>query len=338
MSAFIPKSMQAVLVEANSGSLTVSQIPMSQPGPGQVLIRMAAAPINPSDVGFARGSYGVQKGLQVIPDFEGSGTVMAAGPGLLPRLLLDKRITCSTPSGGTWAEYVVVPARNCFPLSKNLSFEQGAMLIVNPLTAVAFFEIAKQNKHVAIVSNAAAGALGQMVLRLGRRIRVPVIHVVRRDAQVGMLHSMGGEYVLNSSDTDFYDKLHQLSHQLNATLILDPVAGEQSRKLLDAVPSGSTLLVYGSLSSVKNDTTSQTSDPTKHIEGFYMPDWLAKKNIVQVLGYLRQVQRLATKDLKTNIQKRFQLTQVQEALELYRTNATAGKVLLLPGIYLGSAN
>lgn len=76
MSAFIPKSMQAVLVEAYSGSLTVSQIPTPKPGPGQVLIRMAAAPINPSDIGFAQGSYGVQKGLQVIPGFEGSGTVV----------------------------------------------------------------------------------------------------------------------------------------------------------------------------------------------------------------------------------------------------------------------
>ena len=137
------------------------------------------------------------------------------------------------------------------------------MLIVNPLTAVAFFEIAKRNKDVAIVSNAAVGALGQMVLRLGRWNRVPVIHIVRRDAQVGMLHSMGGEYILNSSDMDFYNKLHQLSHQLKATLILDQVGGEQSRKLLDAVPSGSPILVYGSLSSVKNDTTSQASDPTK---------------------------------------------------------------------------
>src|SRR5512133_1548991 len=138
MHTLIPKRMLAVLVKPD-GELVVDQIPTPRPGPGQVLIRMAAAPINPSDIGFTKGSYGVFKGSQVIPGFEGSGTVVEAGSGLLPRLLLSRRVTCSTPSGGTWAEYLVVTAQNCFPLNRNLSFEEGSMLIVNPLTALAFF-------------------------------------------------------------------------------------------------------------------------------------------------------------------------------------------------------
>jgi NADPH:quinone reductase-like Zn-dependent oxidoreductase len=206
------------------------------------------------------------------------------------------------------------------------------MLIVNPLTAVAFFEIAKQGRHSAIINNAAAGALGQMILRLGKRNHIPVIHIVRREAQVEPIRSLGAEYVLNSADKDFYDQLHQLSHQLKATLILDPVGGEQTWQLLDAVPSGSTVLVYGSLSGIRSAAISQgPSNPMKRIEGFYMPDWLSRKNILQILGYFWQVQRLAARELKTNIQKRFPLAHVKEALELYQSNPTAGKVLLLPG-------
>jgi NADPH2:quinone reductase len=330
MQTTIPEVMRAVVVDQQNQTLSAQQIPVQHPGPGHVLVQMAAAPINPSDLGFAKGSYGVQNVAYVIPGFEGSGTVVAAGPGLLPHLLMGKRVICSTASGGTWAEYLVVPATNCFPLLKGLSLEEGSMLIVNPLTALAFYEIAKQAKHAAIINNAAAGALGQMILRLGQRNRIPVIHVVRREAQVELLCSLGGQYILNSTDANFTKQLRQLSHKLKATLILDPVGGEQTRRLLDAAPSGSTVLVYGTLSGIKKDTTSQgSSDPTKRVEGFYMPDWLARKNTLQVVCNLRRVQHLAARELHTNIHKRFPLAQVKGALELYQTNPTAGKVLLL---------
>ena len=207
------------------------------------------------------------------------------------------------------------------------------MLIINPLTSLAFFEIAKQGKHAAMVNNAAAGALGQMILRLGQSYHLPIIHIMRRKEQVELLRSMGAQYILNSTDTNFIEHLRQLSHELKATLILDPIGGEQTWQLLDATPSGSTVLVYGSLSGIRNNTASQGyNDPTKNVMGFFMPDWLATKNVLQVVGYLTQVQRLAKKELQTKVQNRFSLAQVQEALELYQTNPTAGKVLLLLGI------
>ena len=202
------------------------------------------------------------------------------------------------------------------------------MLIVNPLTAVAFFEIAKERKHPAIINNAAAGALGRMILRLGQVKNVPVIHIVRRDEQVELLRSMKAEHILNSSDTDFDTKLDRLAHGLNATLILDPVGGEQTRRLLEAAPKGSTAIVYGSLSGSKDEQL-RSGDPTKHIEGFFMPDWLGTKNILQLLGYLNQVQRLAKNELRTNIQQRFPLAKVQDALAFYQSNPSAGKVLLV---------
>jgi len=114
----------------------------------------------------------------VILKFEGSGTVVAAGPGLLPRLWLGKRMACAVSSfGGTWAEYLT-HATLCVPLRNNLSLEQGAMLLVNPMTALAFFDIVKRGKHAAITSTAAASALGRMIVRLSQRHRVPVIAVV----------------------------------------------------------------------------------------------------------------------------------------------------------------
>jgi NADPH:quinone reductase-like Zn-dependent oxidoreductase len=168
---------------------------------------------------------------------------------------------------------------------------------------------------------------------MGQSRQIPVIHIVRREAQVELLRSMGAEHILNSTDADFDEKLHSISHRLRATLILDPVGGEQTQRLLNAAPGGSTALVYGSLSGIKNDPDSQRpTDPTKHIEGFYMPDWLRTKNILQVLWNLRQVQRLSANELHTTVQRCFPLDQVQEALELYQANPTAGKVLLIPNM------
>ncbi len=329
MQTTIPEMMQAVLLQKNDGALTVGQIPVPAPDTGQVLVRIAATPINPSDLGFLRGSYGFQKPFPVVPGLEGSGTVLAAGPGVLPHLLLGRRVACSARSGGTWAEYLVTSASTCFPLPKNLSFEQGSMMIVNPMTALAFFEIAKRDRHAVIVSNAAASALGRMILRLGQLYNVPVIHIVRRQEQVELLHSLGGQYLLNSSDPDFYAQLRKLSSQLKATLILDPVAGDQAQGLLDAAPDGSTLLIYGTLSGKRIDPHS-LNQSGKRVDGFFLPDWIAKRNILQVLLDMRRAGQLVARELQTIIQKCFPLQAVEQAMALYQANPTAGKVLLVP--------
>ena len=129
MSTPIPEFMQAILLQGKGKPLTVGQIPVPRPGRGQVLVRMAAAPINPSDLGFLKGGYGFQKPFPVVPGFEGSGIVVGAGPGVLPRLFVGRRVVCSAQQGGSWAEYLVASASQCFPLDRKLSLEQGATLI-----------------------------------------------------------------------------------------------------------------------------------------------------------------------------------------------------------------
>ncbi len=330
MKVTIPETMQAVQLVENGESLTVGQMPIPQPGPGQVLVRMAASPINPSDLGFLEGSYGVQRPSPTVPGFEGSGTVVAAGSGLLPRLWLGKRVACAAPTSGAWAEYLVTRAAQCIPLQDNISFEQGAMLLVNPMTALAFFDIAEREKHAAIVNTAAASALGRMILRLGLRHRVPVIHVVRRQEQVDLLHSLGAEFVLSSNDPNLSSQLHDLTHRLKATLILDAVGGELVQLLLDAAPFGSTVLLYANLSGERYSMDLRPLGMEgKRLAGFFLGNWAAKRNLVQVLRDTRRVQRLAATDLQTTVQKRLPLSAIRQAVELYQHNMTAGKVLLV---------
>jgi len=330
MSSSIPSTMHAVQLDEPNGSLVWREIPVPRPGAGQVLVRMAAAPINPSLSGM---SYGKLRQFPFTPGGEGSGTVVEAGDGFMPRMLNGRRVACSgLPGGdGTWAEFMVTSAQLCVPLNKNVSWEQGTMLLVNPLTALAMMEIAKQGKHRAIVSTAAASALGGMILRLGKRNNVPIIHVVRRQEQVDYVRSLGGEYVLNSSDADFTDQLKTLAGKLHATLILDAVSGDVTKQLAEAAPYGSRILLYARLSrkdSVIDAVTALVKD--LHIDGWYLPNWLRTRNLVQTLQLSRQAQSLLGSDLQSPIHKRFPLVaSAQEALETYINNMSAGKVLLV---------
>ena len=334
----IPTTMRAVQLLAYDGraeSIVVAQIPVPRAGPGEVLVRMAAAPVNPSDITFTRGLYGVKKSLPTIAGFEGSGTVVESGGGMMARFLKGRRVACHAAdrsiTGGTWAEYLLTPAHACVPLRKQVDMEQGATMLVNPFTAWALVEEARREGHGAIVQTAAASALGRMVLRLARKFSIPVINVVRRTEQVELLRSMGAEHVLNSSEAEFDAKLRELCQQLKASFGLDAVAGEMTARVLRAQPKGSRMLVYGALSLAPSQV-----DPGslifegKRVEGFWLSGWLRHRNMLTRLRVARHVQELLATELKTEFQARFPLEEAARALQQYAANMTAGKVLLVP--------
>jgi len=329
------RAVQLRAYDARPESISVVEAPIPRPGPGQVLVRVAASPINPSDQMFIRGLYGFKKPLPAIPGFEGSGTVLEAGSGMMGRFLKGRRVACATAApdiaGGMWAEYLVTSAQLCVPLSRQVDMEQGATMLVNPLTAWALMEEARLGRHRAVVQTAAASALGRMLVRLGQRFSIPVINVVRRVEQAELLRKMGAEYVFNTGDADFDASLDDLCHRLGATIGFDAVAGEMSARVLRAQPRGSRLLVYGALS-----LEASQLDPAslifegKRVEGFWLTAWLRRKSMLSQLQVSRQVQRLLAGDLKTQIQARLPLEEAARGLEQYAANMTGGKILLMP--------
>jgi len=334
----IPATMRALLLRDYNGrpeSLTVGEVPVPRPGPGQVLVRVAASPVNPSDLMFIRGLYGFKKPLPAIPGFEGSGTVVAAGTGIMPRLLLGRRVACAAADpnivGGTWAEYLVTSAKLCIPLRKQVGMEQGATMLINPLTAWGLLEEARRGSHRSVVQTAAASALGRMVVRLARRFSIATINIVRRPEQVELLRKMGAEHVLNSNDSGCDGNLRDLCHALGASIGFDAVAGEMSARILRAQPAGSRLLIYGALSQ-----EASRIDPEslifgrKHVEGFWLSSWLRSKNMLSQLRIAGKVQGLLADDLSTDIQARLPLEEAVRGLKQYSTHMTSGKVLFLP--------
>jgi NADPH:quinone reductase-like Zn-dependent oxidoreductase len=322
--------MDAVQLARDGGPLVVCRVPVPRPGRGEVLIRLAAAPINPSDLGFLAGSYVAERPLPVVPGFEGSGTVVAAGSGLLPRLLVGRRVAFATARGGSWAEYAVTTALRCIPVGMGVSLETAATLVVNPLTALAFFDIARRGRHAAIVSTAAASALGRMIVRLGKAHGVPVINVVRRAEQVELLRALGADHVVRSDEADFSLRLRELAHRLGATLLLDAVGGALMQTLVDAAPVGSTIVAYAALAGEPSRFGARTLiGEQKTIVGFYLGHWAARRGLFRALQDVWAVRRLANSDLHTTVAKRLPLSAAQEAVETYRSHMTAGKVLLV---------
>ena len=332
------QTMRAVQITAYDGkpeSLRVVDLPVPRPGPGEVRVKVAASPINPSDLMFLRGLYGVKKPLPAIPGFEGSGTVVDSGGGFLPWMLKGKRVACHAAdpktSGGMWSQYLVVPASACVPLKRATDLEPAAMMLVNPLTAWALVDHAQRGGHRAIVQTAAASALGRMVIRLAKSRGIPVINIVRRPEQVGLLRGLGAQHVLDSNSAGFPDILREHCRELGATISFDAVAGDLSACVLRAQPKGSRMIVYGALSlaPVPVDPGALVFEG-KSVAGFWLSSWLAKRNILTRGRIAGKVQKLLASELKSDVRARYPLDQAARALAEYAADMTSGKILLVP--------
>jgi NADPH:quinone reductase-like Zn-dependent oxidoreductase len=333
MKFILPEIMLAVLLREDDGRLSARHVPLPRPGEGEVLIKMASSPINPSDLARIKGVTDHADRLTFIPGIEGSGRVIAHGGGLLPKFWQGKRVACTSFSdkSGTWAEYMVTPASRCVPLPENVSDEQGSMMLVNPMTAVAFFDLARHGGHKAIVNTAAASSLGRMMELLGKKSRIPVIHIVRSLKQKNTLINLGARHILNSSEKSFPKDLKTLAGSLRATLVFDAVGGELTRQIMLAVPPGSSIVIYGNLSGEQPeiDHRSLVSDG-KTVSGFYLVNSLKKRGMVATFSNILTVRKMLQNELTIPVQARFPLEEAQEALDTYLGNMSAGKVLLIP--------
>jgi NADPH:quinone reductase len=319
-----------ILTRFDAGSpLRVEDLPDPILKPGQVLVKMAAAPINPSDLVFLRNQYGVKKTLPVVPGFEGSGTVVAADAGLYGRWLIGKRVACRAPHDGhgTWAEFMATEASGVAPLLKEVTLEQGASLLVNPLTAWALLTIAREGGHHVFIQNAAASALGRMIERLARRWGLMAIHLVRRREQVELLKKEGAIHVLDTSQSDWNQELKKLCE--GVSLGFDAIGGDLTAQMADALRPGGRILVYGLLSGENPQMKAHALIfEDKHLEGFWLVPWMQQRSWIEKFRILYGAQKLLASELHTDVQARFPLEKINEAIALYKEKRTDGKVLL----------
>ena len=316
-------------------NLTVVDKAIPKPGPGQVLVKIEAAPCNPSDLLFLCGAYGVSKSLPAVPGWEGAGIVVESGGGLIGRWLKGKRVACGGQSDndGTWAEYYVADVNHCIPLSNGVSSEQGATLIINPLTAIGMVQLAERIGAKALVQSAACSQVGRMVQVLARRKKLPLINIVRREEQVQQLESTGEKWVLNSSNEDFLQRLRKTAEKLQATIAFEAVAGSLTGQILGAMPDGSRAVVYGALSAAACSEISPMDliFKNKSVEGFWLTQWMRECGFWGTFKATRLVQELMSSgEFHTTIARRASFDEWKDALMSYQETMTTGKAILSP--------
>ncbi len=339
----IPPKMKAVILPAYNQnvlramlSLKVEEIPIPIPKEDEVLIKIEAAPCNPSDIAFMQGGYNIVKTLPAVSGFEGAGTVISTGDSVQAKKLFGKKVSCfiQEDSYGTWAEYFVTKAKSCIPVDENMEMEQAACFAINPFTAYGLYEIARKNISHAIILNAAGGQVARFVQVLAKAKNINVINIVRKKEQIEELTDLGEKYVFDSNDEDFENKLKETAHLLNATTAFDAVSGELAGKILNSMPPKSELIVYGGLSA-KPISEIEVLDiifKNKKISGFNLNEWIETKiNIDEFSRISEELQQMFIKgEMKTKIQKSYKFDDVVKGMRQYLSNMSGGKILFIP--------
>ena len=226
-------------------------MPIPEPGPDQVVVKVEATPINPSDLGLllgpadmgtakASGSGAAIKITAKVPEQalsfiaarldqampvgnEGAGTVMKAGSSEAAQALLGK--TVSMIGGAMYAQYRVLKATDCQPLPAGTTAAQGASWFVNPLTALGMTETMKREGHKALVHTAAASNLGHMLNKICQEDGIGLVNIVRSAEQARLLGGIGAKYVADSTSATFTDELTQALVETGATIAFDAIGG-----------------------------------------------------------------------------------------------------------------
>ena len=327
----LPSVMHAIIQKELGGELSIIEMPIPTPEKGQVLVRMEFSSINPSDLSMLQGTYAEKPSFPIVPGIEGSGTVVAHGGGAIAMLRNGKRVSVTSTHGlnGCWAEYMVTSAMNVIPIDKEINFEEATSLIVNPLTAISFIDIAKKNNHKVIVNNAAGGALGKMIQRLGLKNGIEVISIVRNQKQLESLKAYGANTVIDSSWANYKEKLREACHKLDAKLYFDAIGGDSTADFVEVSPAGSHILLYANLSEQEVHFDARTLlQNNKEIKGFYLGSYTSEQNLIKTLGFIKQAQKLLKTELKTDIKAIYEMDEINKAIEAYRGNMSGGKILL----------
>lgn len=315
----------------------VVEVPVPELKRGEVLVRMERAAINPSDLSSLQGTYNsAQRApLPAQCGFEGSGTVVATGGGLLSWKVFGKRVACAARgSGRTWAEYAVFPAMNVVALPSDVSFDEGCSAFVNPLTAAAFIEIAKAGGHKAILHTAAASALGKMLNKNAARNGIEIINIVRKTEQKETLEKLGAKYIVVTNEETWGEKLAELCKKLNCTLGFDAVGGEQVGTLMKAMPPNSVLHVYGGLAqeAIGNIRVTDVLFSGKTLKGFWLTPYLNTKSTLGKKRFLDKAVARLKDDFKTEFSAHFPLDKIADAIATYTGNMNQ-KVCLAPQMH-----
>ena len=254
MTALIPSTalqLQSLIRDGGELEISLAAVEVPEPAADEVLVRIEATPINPSDLGLlfgaadmstavASGSAESQVVRAQVPGKamkamagrlgksmpvgnEGAGVVVKAGSSASAQSLLGKKVAML--GGAMYAQYRCINVEDCLQLPDDATPAEGASCFVNPMTVLGMVETMRREGHKAIVHAAAASNLGLMLNRICIKDEIPLVNIVRKQEQVDLLKAQGAKFVCNTESTDFLAELTDAIAATNATIAFDPIGG-----------------------------------------------------------------------------------------------------------------
>lgn len=268
--------------------LALQDLPVPTPGDGQALIKVHLAAVNPSDIHFIKGEYGQPRVKGMPAGFEAVGEVVA---GDTP--LKGQRVSFFADASGTWAEYAMTDASRLVPCRPDLAEPDAAGQLVNPLTAIAMFDIVKESGADSFILNAAGSQLGKLLIALGRDHGIKPIAIIRRAEQAQALKDLGAAEVIVTGADDPLGQAQSIFKTLKPRILLDAVGDQFTSDLFFAMPSHARWVNYGKLSTEAPKLTQlgQMIFMGKQIEGFWLTRWMKQVDPARIPEAFSEIQK-----------------------------------------------
>jgi trans-2-enoyl-CoA reductase len=330
MNKEIPSTQKALQYEEYgnpSEVLSLIELPVPEPGPGEVLIEMQASPIHPSDLGLIMGSYGRPRNPPAIAGREGVGTVVKCGQGVDSKVM--GRPVALPEDCGAWQEYQVARAEDLILFPALVPFEQLAVSVLNPMTAWRLLnDFEYLNAGDVIVQNAGNSAVGQSVIQMAKKMGILCVSLVRNSSSLNHLKALGCDEVW-MDDYEVPDRMKIYSTGRGAKLALNSVGGRSALRLARCLCPGGVHVTFGAMDAdpVRFPTRNLIFDDVRMV-GFWLDRWRRKQSPAGLRNALEQVlQPLAMTELTHSIDQVFNLEDFKDALARNK-ESRLGKVLL----------
>ncbi len=305
------------------GAISLAELPMPVPGPGDVLVQMIAAPVNPADLNVIAGTYGELPALPAVIGNEGAGRVVESrNPGVnIGDLVLPRRV-------GTWAEFVVTG--DVIVLPPEIDPFQASMLSVNPPSALGM--LAMGGDLVAgdwVVQNAANSGVGRCVIQLARTRGLRTLNVVRRAELIPELRELGADIVV-TEENDLRAEVDNLCGGCRPRLALNAVGGASALNVANALANGGRHVTYGAMG----------RQPLKipngllifrglRFEGFWLRPWLVSRSSAEAQSLVAELaDAVISGNLRQPIDEVIPLVELPRALAAAAREKRGGKVLI----------
>lgn len=320
--------MKAIRVHETGGPEVMKweSVPDPEPGPGEVVVRVAAAGVNPVDTYIRSGLYAIKPQVPYTPGSDGAGTVAAVGPGVT-RVAVGDRVYLAGSKSGTYAEMALAEEGQVHPLPANVDFPRGAAVNVPYATAYrALFDRARARPGETVFVHGASGGVGIAAVQIAAAHGMRVIGTAGTEEGRRLVREQGAEAALDHGAPDYLERLMALTDGRGVDVILEMLANVNLGKDLTVLAKFGRVVVIGSRGTVEiNPRDAMARDAA--ILGMLLfngtPEELAGIHAALVAG-------LANRSLRPVVGRSFPMAEAPKAHEAVMASGAHGKIVLVP--------